>query len=354
MRIGVFSKLGASGGSEHRCAELSNGILRHTDHTPVLLCEKDLNSLIRARLLPGVPVVERVFKPVPQNPAALYEVDRLVVVNSDSYSFATLDYWEGRTEHHASTVDLHAIPQMTFLFNFVISPAQHLWTVAQKCPDVRIICANGDYVREINERPIFQRVRTLPRITLPSPIDPDTVCFEKTPSDKIRIGKHSKPYGYKFNEDHARLIEGLNARYGDRIAWDFLGVPAERREELRRFPNVRVREEYSIAVGEYLRGIDLFLFFISWSRSEPWSRCVAEAMLSGCPVLATDRAGNRDQVMHENNGYLCGSTEAFHTALAHLIEHPDLIRRLGRNARISARAFESAQVIHQFVEFLLA
>lgn len=352
MRIGVFSKLGSSGGSEHRCAELCNAIVRYTSHEAVLLCEQDVNGKILQRLDSRVTIVRNIFKPRPVNLDDVYKVDRLIIVNSDSYSFAKRDYWDGRTDHHAAAVELNRIPQMTFLFNFVVSPAQHLWTIAERCPDVRIVCTNRDFSRHIAESEKHRRIRDLPRTILESPIDPDTVVVDKSPSSQIRIGKHSKSFGYKFNEEHKILVERINRRYGDRVAWDFLGVPSDRAKELEQFKNVTLRPEYSIPVGEYLRNLDVFLFFISWERNEPWSRAVAEAMTSGCPVLATDRAGNRDQVEHENTGYLCKTVDEFEQALVTLIEQPEKIRRLGRNARIAAKRFSSRKVIEHLTEFI--
>jgi len=352
--IGVFSKLGSSGGSEHRCVEMANGIVRFTDHDCWLLCEEKLNGKVAAKLDRRVRVVKNVFKPKPTNVADLYKVDHLVVVNSDSYSFAKRDYWEGKIQdHHGTFVDVARIPQMTFVFNFVISPAKHLQTIAEKCTDVRIICANRQFYQEISEKAEkFRHVRHLPRTILPSPVDLGSISTEKTPSEMIRIGKHSKAFGYKFNDEHGELIARINRRYGDRVQWDFLGVPKTAAEQLNAISNLRIRAEYSIAVNEYLKGIDVFLFFISWGRNEPWSRAVAEGMASGCPVLATNRAGNIDQVIPGNNGYVCSTLDDFEDKLSYLIESPDMIRRLGRNGILQSRFFGTEEVIRRFMLFI--
>lgn len=39
MKIGIFAKCGHVGGSEFRCAELANGIIRYTKHQAFLFCE---------------------------------------------------------------------------------------------------------------------------------------------------------------------------------------------------------------------------------------------------------------------------------------------------------------------------
>jgi glycosyltransferase involved in cell wall biosynthesis len=352
--IGVFSKLGSSGGSEHRCAELANGIVRYTDYDCWLLCEERLNEKVAARLDKQVRVVRNVFKPRPRNVSELYGVHHLLVVNSDSYSFAKRDYWEGKMEkHHKTFVDIGRIPQFVFLFNFVITPAKHLHTIAQKCKDVRIICANRCFFQEMSEKPDkFRHVRHLPRAILHSPVDPATISTEKTPSEKIRIGRHSKAFGYKFNDEHGELISRIGRKYADRVKWDFLGVPRSAAEKLRGVPNLRIRPEYSISVKEYLEGIDIFLFFISWKRDEPWSRAVAEGLASGCPVIATNRAGNIDQVIPGNNGYLCSTLDEFEESLSSLIENPDRIRMLGKNGMLQSRIFTTEEVIRKLMLFI--
>ncbi|MBD3407304.1 MAG: glycosyltransferase [Candidatus Lokiarchaeota archaeon] len=354
MKIGIFSKLGASGGSEHRCAEMANGIVRHTDHSCTILCEKDLNRHIEDKLDDRINIIKRVFKPKPENVECLYDFDSLLIVNSDSYSFAKADYWLGKTEHHDYEVDLSRIKQMAFLFNFVISPSKKLASLEKYVDDLRIICANKKFFHHITEKSGHACVRHLPRITLDSPIDPESITDVKTNSDKIRIGKHSKAHGYKFNEEHKKLIDMVNDKYGDKVSWDFLGVPSDRAAEICDIPNVTIRKEYSVPVGDYLRDIDIFLFFISWGRNEPWSRAVAEGLMAGCPVLATNKAGNLDQILHGNNGYLCDDLDGFYKWLCYLIENPDMINKLGRNGRIYSKSFSSANIIRQYIEFITA
>ena len=351
MNIGIFSKLGASGGSEHRAAEMASAITKFTGHSCMLLCENDLNPHIKEKLDSKVELVLNVFKDG-RNLDAIYKPDVLLVINSDSYSFSKPEYWLGQTEHHTHRVDLSRIKKLIFLYNFVISPAKNLSELAKLVPDLRIVCANKDFFNDISEKDKFKRIRHLPRLMLESPIDPSSITTDKTKSDKIRIGKHSKAHGYKFNEQHEDLIDRINKKYNKLVAWDFLGVPGEYVESIKGTHNVTIRTEYSIPVGEYLKGIDIFLFFISWGRNEPWSRAVAEGMMAGCPILATNKAGNKDQVIHENTGYLCDNLDDFEKWLSHLIEHPDMIQKIGRNARISAMQFTSEKVIGRFMDFI--
>jgi len=352
MLIGIFSKLGSNGGSEHRVAEMANSIVRYSGHRCIVLCESRINDEVRRRIRPGVQIALDVFGSTGASLDLLTSVDSLLVVNSDSYSFSKLDYWEGRTDRHSYSVDVSRIPQMVFLYNFVISPSQHLHTVASKCKDVRIVCANRRFFDEVTQKHKFDKIRHLPRTVLDSPIDPATVSTVRSPSERIRIGKHSMPYGYKFNEQHAELIHRVNAKHGDRIMWDFMGVPRARAAEIACIPNVTVRREFSIPVRRYLEDIDVFLFFIGWKRNEPWSRAVAEALAAGIPVIATDRAGNRDQIVDGNNGYLCSDLDQMYVRLCRLIEDPELARRMGRNGAIYSRRYAPGSVIGQYLDFI--
>lgn len=361
MKIGIFSKLGANGGSEHRCAEMANGIARYTDHQVTLLCEQDLNDVIQKKLDPEVKVIKHIFKPAKlAKPDALYDFGLILVINSDSYSFAQAGYWEGtltakdedEPKHHSFFVDLKRIPKMVFLFNFCVSPAQWIHTIAEKCQDVRIVVANRDYYHQIMYKDKLKEARRLPLTILESPIDPNQITSKKTRSRRIRIGKHSKAHSYKHNEDVAKLIEMVNEKHEKKVAWDFLGVPSEFVPPIQNIPNVTVRKEYSIPVGDYLKGVDIFLFYISWGRNEPWARAVAEGMMAGCPILATDKAGNRDQVVNGLNGYLCKSLQEFHDRLVFLIKDEETRIMMRNNNIVMAKEFTPDKVIKRFEEFV--
>lgn len=356
MRIGIFSKLGSSGGSEHRTVEMANAIVRYSPHECWVFCEGSLNNYLKTNLLnERVELVENVFEPEPNETVVglMYDMDSLLIVNTDSDSFSKLDYWEGRKEkHHSYLVDVSRFKQMVFLYNFVFKVSKNLPEIRSKCPDVRIITANDEWSRRIDEDDNYSGIRSYPRMVLRSLIDPDSIDTEKMPSPLVRIGKHSKPHGYKFNPEHAELIRRVNDKYGDFISWDFMGVPSEQAKELESISNVTVRKAFSMPVKDYLRGIDLFLFFIKWERYEPWSRCVAEGMMSGCPILAPKKGGNMDQVHHEENGYLFSDFGEAEEQLCRLISNRDLRQRMGECSRSLSQEFTSEKIIRQYLDFI--
>jgi len=351
MRIGIYSKVGSSGGSEFRCAEMCNAILNE-GHESFLLCENDLNDKIRAYCNPKVTIYEDVLGKTGKNLPRLYEMDSILIINSDSQTFSRDDYWEGRTDKHNHHVDLTKIKQFTILYNYVIGPATKLTTIRAKCPDVRIITANRMWFNDITNQIKFENIRHYPRLHLESPINPNLITDKKTPSDKIRIGRHSKAHGCKFNEEYINLIIRINEKFQDKVVWDFLGVPSSRSNGLDNIPNATTRQEFSITVGEYLQNIDIFVFFVDWSRDEPWSRSIAEGIMSGCPVIANNRAGNKDQIIHGNTGYLCNTINDFFRYLCILIENHELRAQMGRNSRIFSMQFTSDKIIRKFLDFI--
>lgn len=351
MKIGVFTKFEMSGGSEHRAIELANSISRYTLHEPFLLVEHgQLKKELRSRVSDsGVVVVDDVMGSGDSD--IFYNLDRLLVINTDSNDFTTVGYWGGKTDRHSKCIDLCRVKSMTFLFNFIVSPARHLADVSKLCGDVSILTTNQRFFDEITKKDKHSKIRQLPRMILESPINPDAVRTDKSASAKIRIGKHSGSLGAKWNEEHRDLILRLNAKY-DNISWDFMGAGGEFANSVQDIPNVVNRKGFSIPVSVYLCGIDIFLFYPRWSRQEPWSRSVAEALMSGCPVVATDiDGGNRMQVLHGNNGFLCSNLDEFEKYLSMLIENDALRGRLSRNARVYSRFFTSEYIIKKLMTF---
>jgi glycosyltransferase involved in cell wall biosynthesis len=350
MKIGIYSKFDMAGGSEFRCVEMANGIVTYTEHEVVILSERNFPKELSDKTKSNVKITRNCWNDVNN----FYNLDCLLVVNSDSKSFTTINYWENLKEGtKTATLDLSKMKKMVFIFNFLISPSKHLYDIYKKGVDVRIICGNGRFYRELSSNDKYEKVRILPRMILESPIDLTSVDQDKTKSSIIRIGKHSKPMGSKWNSEHKELIEKINAKHGHKIIWDFMGGSKEFNNNLRKIPNVICREQFTVPVKQYLKNIDIFLFYPEWSRQECWARAVAEGLASGCPVLATDvDSGNREQVMHGSNGYLCKDVKDFENRLNMLIEDPVLLKTMGRNAKIYSRFFSTEYIIKKFINFI--
>jgi hypothetical protein len=350
MHVGVFSKFECSGGSEFRCAEMANGISRIPGHRATLLAERKIAAQVRSTISPEVDVIDEAITAARLD--AFYSVDTLLVINTDSKDFTRADYWQGRTSRHNCVVDLTRIPGMTFLFNFIVSPARHLPSIQQHVGDVRIVTANEKFFREISEQDRYMAVRHYPRLCLESPIGPEVVSPLKKPSKRLRFGAHSRTVDSKWNAEFCQLVDEINRRHGKSVSWDFMGMSRTVADSLSAHRNVRVRPEFALPVRDFLAEIDVFLYFPSWRREEPWARSVAEALVSGCPVLATHKGGNRDQVIHGNNGLICRSANEFIEGCSTLIENPTIRQAMRRNAMARARRFSSHSVVERFLDFL--
>jgi glycosyltransferase involved in cell wall biosynthesis len=242
---------------------------------------------------------------------------------------------------------------MSFLFNFIVSPARNLHEIRDLGVDVRILTTNKRFFNELTTKDKHEHVRNLPRMILRSPIDPESVNDYKIISDKIRIGKHSKGMSGKWNEEHIDVIKNVNKEVGDKVIWDFMGMPSSRTKDIKDIPNVITRKEFSLPVCDFLTCIDIFFFFNSWSRQEPWARAMGEGMCAGCAVLANrDSAGNEEQILHGNNGYLFKSSEEATKYLIELVNNPKLIKTMGMNNIIYSREFCSENVIRQLMDFI--
>ena len=351
MKIGIFSKCGHAGGSEFRCAELANGIARHTDHQAFFLCEGMVHPKVLRTVDQAVSVRLNVLK-IQEKVPIFYEMDVIIVVNTDSNEFTDSDYWQGRTYRHRCIVDLSRMKRLVFLFNFVIEPAAKLPSLLAHVRDVRIITANTGFSRSVSTMAPYREIRHLPRLVLASPIDPSSVSTHKKPSGRIRIGQHSMPYTNKFNKEIETLVARINDRYLDRVSWHFMGMPRQVAGLMARHPNVTTHEAFAVPVRDFLEETDIFLFYPAWDRAEPWARSVAEALMSGSPVLATAKGGNCDQIIPGSNGYLCGSLEDFARHLSEMLDRPEIIQSLGRNASQHSRFFTTEHVVGQLMEFV--
>lgn len=350
MKIGIFSKLIYPGGSEFRCVELANQFARN-NHDVYLLGEGEINEKVSDKINSNVKPFANILagsnkhKPLD----LLYDLDSLFIINSDSKNFTTANYWLGLSEKHGTKVELNRIKQMNYIFNFLISPSIALSTIKPFVDDIRILTTNSKFFKEVSEQERYKEVRHYPRMIIESPIDPESVIPIKSKSKQVRLGMHSLPVESKWNQDFPKLIKELNKEYD--VQWDFLGMPKKLGEQIKA-KNVNIRKEFSIPVKEYLSGIDVFTFFGSYNREEPWSRAVAEALTSGCPVLANNRGGNIDQIIHGNNGFLCSNYDEFKQSIKYLLDKPEILRAQRCNALRASKTFSSQQIINRLLEFI--
>ena len=351
MKVAIFSKFEMAGGSEFRGCELANGLTRFKDYEVTLLVRGNrFPERLREYLDPKVNIVLESLK----TPESFYDKDLILIINSDSKEFTTTDYWDGKTPSNSNVIDLSKVKKMIFLFNFLISPSRYLNHIRDRGPEVGVITTNTKFYDEVTKQDRYEYIRTFPRLRLESPIDPNTVETTKTSSGKIRVGMHSKGLGNKWNEDIAYVIAKLNERYPDLpFQFRFMGMSSTTAKLVSEFPNVDNLKENAETIKDFLHKLDIFMFFPSWGREEPWARVVGEAMMSACPIIATNKGGNQDQVLNYHNGYLCKRKDDFVKHLCYLKEYPNLITDMGGNsARLAFTVFRTEKIIDRLADFI--
>ena len=330
-----------AGGSERRCVELANGIKKYTNHEACILAEKDFPAVLTSLVVDGVTVVKDAIS----NPKYFTDADCVIVVNTDCREFSTLDYWEGKSTRHNKQVPIEGIKKMLFLYNFLVSPSQHLHEIAQ-FTDVGIITTNRKFFDEITKQDRYASVRTLPRYVLGSPIDPDTI-HTKVRTEADVFGCHSKRLGSKWNPEWPKLEEKITGRY-PAAEFHFMGM----KDAVAKGMKGVCLKENEWGVSDFLDSLDVFVFFPEYKREEPWARVIAEAMVAGLPIVALDRGGTSDQVLKYNNGILCKKFDDYHKAIVSLIEHPKVIEIMSRNSIRIAKEFHTENVIKKLMEIL--
>lgn len=352
MKIAIFSKFDMAGGSEFRSVELANGISRYTNDESFLLAEKSMPSKLLKYIDKRINLVENCFL----MPEYFYNADVIIVVNTDSRDFSTLDYWEGKSPSHNFSIDIDRLKnkKMLFLYNFIVSPARNLYQFKEKGIDVNILVTNHKFFDEITKQDRYEYVRNLPRYILTSPIDQNNLNISiRNPKDKICFGMHSKRLGNKWNNEIEKLINDVNKRYSsDQVEFRFMGVKDELKKKIEKINNVKCFNEDELTVKDFLSLIDVFLFFPEWSREEPWARVIAEAMVSGCPVIALDKGGTKDQVLKYNNGFLCSNYNDYFSSIIHIMEHKEEIKIMSINSIRISKDFYTEKVISGLINII--
>ncbi len=352
MKISIFSKFNMSGGSEFRCVELANGISKFTEHNSFLLSESRFPSKLLEYVDSDVSVVENSLLA----PEYLYDADCIIVVNTDVNEFSTLDYWLGKSPRHSIKLDIDKFrgKKMFFLYNFIVNPSRNLYQLSDKGIDVGILTTNTKFFNEITKQDRYERVRSLPRYILESPIDQTKLKISvRDPQKKICFGMHSKRLGNKWNDDIHKLITNINERYSnDQVEFRFMGVKNDLKKRIEKISNVTCLGEDGESVKDFLSKVDVFIFFPDWKREEPWGRVIAEAMVAGCPVIALEKGGTPDQVLKYNNGFLCKKYPDYYKHVVYLLEHRDVIKIMSHNSIRISKSFYAEAVVNRLMNMV--
>lgn len=364
--IGIFSKLGMPGGSENRVTQLANSFCQKM--TTYIFAQENFSHKLKHQLNNRVILRENTVS----TKKHLYElqgVDILLVVNSDSYSFCKTSFWDGtQAKHHKNHIDISQIPQIAFLFNYVVSPAQ--WLADDRKgkylglyrinPNLKILATSRWFLKNIETEDKFEKLRelNLPTSIIESPVD-DSYDKKKTKSKVIRINRHSMSFAYKHDQENLRIVQKLCEKYGDKISFKWMGVPTQVRDInssnkkdkikyrsiLEKHKQMKIVESYSMPVPDLLQETDILFFYISRFRKEPWPRTIAEGMMAGCCCVTNNNYGMAEQINNGENGYLFDDADQAYEQLCDLIDNPDKIKKTGDKAREFAQKYFLSEIV---------
>ena len=198
----------------------------------------------------------------------------------------------------------------------------------QVFPNVRYLVvttsAMKKYVVEQYEIP-DERVRVIPNYVLTDIFSPDG--SQSVPNRICFIGRFSEE---KNLSSLIRACAGLDVELL-LIGEGHLRAPLY---ELASSLNVNVSMPGNIKhrqLAEHIRSSALFALV---SPHEGHPKALLEAMSCGTAVLGADSPGIRQQIVHGETGWLCGTdVDSIREGIQHLLANPVLREELGRNAR---------------------
>lgn len=143
----------------------------------------------------------------------------------------------------------------------------------------------------------------------------------------LSVGRLTEPKQYpRFLNVLARLQDD-----GFEFSWHVLGEGAQRLEIEEKIRALQLEDRvYLHGVTDnpykYMKNSDLFVLPSGW---EGFPTVTVEAKVLGCPVLATDVAGIREQLRHGETGWIVANSEdAIHEGLKYLLQNPELRDKL--------------------------
>ena len=143
----------------------------------------------------------------------------------------------------------------------------------------------------------------------------------------LSVGRMTSPKQYpRFLDVLARLRD---EGYG--FSWHVLGEGAQRSEIEEKIRTLRLEDRVFLHgltdnPYKYMNNCDLFVLPSGW---EGFPTVTVEAKVLGCPVLATDVSGIREQLTHGETGWIVeNDADAIYEGLKHLLDQPELRERL--------------------------
>lgn len=164
----------------------------------------------------------------------------------------------------------------------------------------------------------------------------------------LSVGRMTAPKQYlRFLDVLARLRDD-----GFPFRWYVLGTGAQLEEIQRKTEQLGLTERVHLEgltdnPYRYMKNCDLFVLPSGW---EGFPTVTVEAKIVGCPVLATDVSGIREQLVHGETGWIVANDEtAIYEGLKHLLLHPELRAKLQSNAGME-RICDNGEKYREFMQ----
>lgn len=155
----------------------------------------------------------------------------------------------------------------------------------------------------------------------------------------LTVGRLTGQKAYPVAIEAMKLLKDA----GCQARWYVLGEGDERRSLERLIAEYGLEEDFILAGAvenpfPYYRQTDLY---VHATRFEGKSIAIEEAQILGCPIIASDCTGNREQIIHGQDGILCElSPEAVCDAVLKLLRDKSLRERLGKAAACKRVTYE--------------
>jgi len=184
---------------------------------------------------------------------------------------------------------------------------------------------------------------------LPSPISKDFSKI-KIDYDNIIIGRHSRSFNYKFSSTYINIIKD-NPNYKFLI----MGLDLQNEQHINKYSNINIFPEFKITALNFLQKIGIFMQINRKDYIEMSPRVVEEAMMAGLPVIAENKNGTKDQIIHQKTGLLIdqNNIKKINKYLYKLINNKKYRQQLGKNAKKYALKHFSSDIIVNKLEKLI-
>ncbi|MBC8953944.1 glycosyltransferase family 4 protein [Xenorhabdus sp. PB62.4] len=199
------------------------------------------------------------------------------------------------------------------------------------------------YISGSNFINLFQKhIDGKKRIVIKSYIDVREFTLKKKKNTEIIIGRHSTIYKNKIPENYIKTLLdfSLKAKFiiaGDgeskiieKLNLEIIKNNAQNKIEI--WPGEKIKEMLSIC--------DIFLYITPDDSFEGFANVISEAMVAGIPVIAENKGGNSEQIIHGKTGFLCTGYNEARDFCQLLIEDRILRLKMGGNSKKRGLTFD--------------